>query len=74
MVQSGFVPVPGDVTSFVLLTAGFPEAHSDIQRYRLLGNSVNVHVVSVLIQLLTMRPTQQQPQQQQETDEQGQFS
>ncbi|KAK3103154.1 hypothetical protein FSP39_016859 [Pinctada imbricata] len=32
---------------------GFPKDLSNIQLYRCLGNSLNVHVVSVLIKLLT---------------------
>ena len=43
--------------SYLLVNfAGFPEGHSNIQRYRVLGNSLNVHVVSVLIKLLIMSP------------------
>ena len=33
--------------------SGFPESQSTIQCYRVLGNSLNVHVVAVLIQILT---------------------
>lgn len=36
-------------------TYSFPDDVSTIQKYRVLGNSLNVHVVSVLIHLLTLK-------------------
>lgn len=37
---------------YTVVIAGFPHDVSRIQKYRTLGNSLNVHVVSVLIRMM----------------------
>ena len=49
---------PREVANLLCFPAEFeiPDTINRIQSYRLLGNSLNVHVVSVLIQLMLMEP------------------